>query len=81
MVQVRGWSGDVLAWLNSVKPEQVASSTGQGNCRMLACFAAWVKLGALFEVEGALTSKFIDLAFQLCASQSEGKGCMTVVTA
>ena len=71
----------MLAWLSSIQPDQVAASTGQGNCRMLACFAAWVKLGALFEVEPAVSNRFIHLAFQLCASQSEGEKLSGLLTA
>lgn len=71
-MQVRVWKQDVLLWLNKLQPDQIASSVGQGQCRIIACFAAWVKLGALIEVDAAYTSKFIDLALQLSTSQSEG---------
>lgn len=71
-MQVRGWSQEVLSWLQEVQPDQLADANGRGQCCRLACFAAWVRVGALFEVEAAYVNNFIELAFQLCTSPSEG---------
>ena len=71
-MQVRGWSQEVLSWLQEVQPGQLADANGRGQCRRLTCFAAWVRVGALFEVEAVHVNNFIELAFQLCTSHDEG---------
>lgn len=77
---MRSWSQDVIAWLGQLQAEEGVSRQGQGQgqgagqgpSRLLACFAAWVRLGCLFETDPVHTAPFIDLAFQLCTSQNEG---------
>ena len=59
-----------------MKLEEVAPSASQARCRQLHCFAAWVRLGAMFEAETPHLDQFIQLAFQLTTSENEGKLCM-----
>ena len=69
---MRPWSQEVVAWLTQVKPEEVASSGRQGRCRQLRCFAAWVRLGAIFEADPSQVNQLIQLAFQLTTNDDEG---------
>ena len=71
-MQVRAWCHDVIAWLAHVKPEDLASSASQGSCRQLSCFAAWVRLGAVFEADQSQIHRLVQLAFHLTTSQDEG---------
>lgn len=80
-LQVRPWSHDVIAWLMNVHLAEIAPSASQARCRQLTCFAAWVRLGAIFEAEAAQLDKLIQLAFQCSLSLDAGKLCMHKHTA
>ncbi|KAL0040657.1 hypothetical protein WJX79_000805 [Trebouxia sp. C0005] len=69
--RVRPWSHEVIAWLAQVKLEEWAPSASQAQCRQLNCFAAWVRLGALFEAEMPHLDQLIGLAFQFTTSENE----------
>ncbi|KAL0028373.1 hypothetical protein WJX77_002612 [Trebouxia sp. C0004] len=66
--RVRPWSQEVITWLTQVKLEELAPSASQAQCRQLNCFAAWVRLGAIFEAETHHLDQLIGLAFQLTTS-------------
>lgn len=72
-MQVRPWSRDVIGWLVNVQLADIASSVSQARCRQLSCFAAWVRLGAIFEAESAQLDQLIQLAFQCTTSPNAGK--------
>lgn len=79
-MQVRPWSREVVAWLTGAKLKEVAQSASRAHCRQLSCFAAWVRLGAMFEAESSHLDHFIQLAFQLMTSEAEGKLCMMALS-
>ncbi len=66
----------MVQWLTQVRLEDLASSASQARCRQLNCFAAWVRLGAIFEADQLQLDQLIHLAFQFTTSQNEGKLCM-----
>ncbi|KAL3139646.1 Nuclear import receptor [Trebouxia sp. C0009 RCD-2024] len=68
--RVRPWSRDVIGWLVNVQLADIAPSDSQAQCRQLSCFAAWVRLGAIFEAESAQLDQLIQLAFQCTTSQN-----------
>ncbi|DBB07782.1 TPA: Nuclear import receptor [Trebouxia sp. C0006] len=78
--RVRPWSQEVIAWLTQVKLEELASSASQARCRQLNCFAAWVRLGAIFEAETPRLDQLIQLAFQLITSENEGMLCLACIS-
>lgn len=75
-MQVRPWSHDVIAWLVNLQLPEIAPSVSQAQCRQLNCFAAWVRLGSIFEAESAQLDQLIQLAFQCTTSQNAGKPSM-----
>lgn len=80
-LQVRPWSHDVIAWLTQLQLSDVATSLSQGRCRQLDCFAAWVRLGAMFQAEPAQLDQLVELAFRCTMSQNEGQLCMDMPAA
>ncbi len=80
LFQVRPWSQEVIAWLTQVKLEELAPSASQARCRRLHCFAAWVRLGAIFEAETPHLDQLIQLAFQLITSKNEGTLCLACIS-
>lgn len=69
----------MIAWLTQVKLEELAPSASQARCRQLNCFAAWVRLGAIFEAETPHLDQLIQLAFQLTTSENEGTLCLACI--
>jgi hypothetical protein len=70
----------VIAWLTQVKLEELAPSASQAQCRKLNCFAAWVRLGAIFEAETPHLDQLIQLAFQLTTSENAGTLCLACIS-
>lgn len=70
----------MIAWLTQVKLEELAPSASQARCRQLNCFAAWVRLGAIFEAETPHLDQLIQLAFQLTTSKNEGTLCLACIS-
>ncbi len=71
-LQIRNWGGLVMAHLQQLTPDAVASSTTRGIALILECFGAWVRIGTLQELHAQQTSALMYQAANLLSNQDEG---------
>ena len=71
-LQIRDWGGLVMAHLQQLTPDSVASSQSKGIALILECFGAWVRIGTLQELDAQQTSALTYQAAHLLSSQDGG---------